>query len=324
MSDAINKVLYEGDMRVDDVATAFLDALDRYKKDIDYAALESAIEADDYEAAKKALNTDEFDSFLFGLGVGIAASFVELLQESFITGAKTAILELEDWQKKIIVFDTLGQRGVEAMRKQAIAAVKDAVTGTVEGFRKVMETKAGVYDDIKRQAKEMAEIYGLLPNQAVAVSNYRKQLEARKVFDLTTPADRRIDALDRLLVQRHMTTGGLTQEQIDKLVNNYSRSLLEQRALTIARTEVMSAINTGRQELWEQAIDQGLIDINYVRKFWIVTPDDRLRATHAAIPLMNVNGVGIRSFFVTPFGNVYGPQDRRVELINCRCVVVIR
>lgn len=47
------------------------------------------------------------------------------------------------------------------------------------------------------------------------------------------------------------------------------------RADTIAATEVIRASNEGQQELWSQAVEEGLLT-GKEQKEWIVTPDDRL------------------------------------------------
>ena len=321
--EQLDILLSKADAYVNKVSTAFLNAMDRYSDDVDYDLFLAALTVGDAALTEEIINTSKLDPFLYGVGIGAAASFVEALQQVFVSGAKTAVIEVLELTKKEMAFDILGERAVDALRWQVSEAIKDAVSTTAEGVSQLLATKAGIYDNIARQAQETIKLIGLTPSQVVAVSNYRKQLEERHIFDLTHPLERRIDVLDRLLVRHQMTVGGLSQAQIDALVERYALSLKEQRALTIARTETMRVFNAGRQEAWEQAADQGIIDIDEVRKFWKVTPDDRLREIHAAIPIMNPHGVELRSMFATPFGSVYGPQDRRIELINCRCVVVL-
>jgi hypothetical protein len=46
-----------------------------------------------------------------------------------------------------------------------------------------------------------------------------------------------------------------------------------------------------------------------------VTPDDRLRETHAAVPGMNPDGVALDGTFETPLGRSSGPPLEPL----CRC-----
>ena len=295
-------------------------ALDTLRDSIDYVALEAALYNEDYNQAERIINAESFDNLLFGIGVATTASFVDLLYASFVKGGQTAIIELLPELQKEVIFDTLGTRAVDTIRTQVAIAAKEATLTLAEGVRQLIDNKAGVLVDVKAQAKAIVDSIGLTKNQAIAISNYRKQLESSKLLGFTNPLNRRIDPLDFTLIQQQMSSGNLAAVDIDRLVKNYRNSLLEKHALDIARTETMAAVNSGRQELWEQAMDQGVLTEND-NKYWIVTPDDKLRGTHAAIPKMNPHGVPIRSQFITPFGNVHGPQDRLVELINCRCVL---
>lgn len=49
----------------------------------------------------------------------------------------------------------------------------------------------------------------------------------------------------------------------------------EERVKTIAHTEAMYAANEGQKQLWDQAVDDGLLDGDEMM-VWIVTPDDKL------------------------------------------------
>jgi SPP1 gp7 family putative phage head morphogenesis protein len=87
----------------------------------------------------------------------------------------------------------------------------------------------------------------------------------------------------------------------------------EDRAETIARTEVMRASNEGQLQAWEQATSAGLL-IGTEEKEWIVTPDDRL--CPICEPLDGVR-VGMRESFDTEVGRLEGPPAHP----NCRCVL---
>lgn len=93
-------------------------------------------------------------------------------------------------------------------------------------------------------AKLIRDVIGLTERQALAVDNLRRGLGDRKGAERT--------------------------------VERYSRRLLKDRALNIARTETMRASNRGQQLLWDEMVKDGLIDTRRFQQRWLTTPDDRL------------------------------------------------
>ena len=83
---------------------------------------------------------------------------------------------------------------------------------------------------------------GLYPQQETALYNYRKGLVAE---------------------------GTYTDARIDSLVSAYEDRLLNQRSMTIARTETRLATNVGQQSVWEQASQSGFLPPKTTR-VWIV------------------------------------------------------
>ena len=63
---------------------------------------------------------------------------------------------------------------------------------------------------------------------------------------------------------------------IKTTIQRYADRLLRQRARSIARHEVLSALNEGQQLSWEQAADTGVVNRGTATRVWITTPDDRL------------------------------------------------
>lgn len=72
-------------------------------------------------------------------------------------------------------------------------------------------------------------------------------------------------------------------EVYGKRVGEYGDRLLADRAETIARTETIAAANEGQQALWDGAVQDGIMDPQEVQKKWIVTPDDKLCDSCAAV-----------------------------------------
>lgn len=304
---------------------AFLASINEIRNGlISLPELEAALNSGSIDAIIKATHVDKLDDLLFGVGLNNDAYvFSTQMQSAFIAGATTAISNLVATKQKGIAFNPLGERAVSIMLTRGADTISDLTGTTRDGVRSIISRVIADGSNPVRASKEIRQLIGLTSEQAQAVINFRRQLESQQVLGLTNPAERRLDAVSQSMIRRHMREGNFTTQNIDDMVDKYYASLLNQRAITIARTESMSAVNAGQMELWEQGLDSGVFDDNVDRKFWITTPDDRLRPTHKAIPNMNPFGVKIRAMFITPFGPVYGPQDMNVNLINCRCVVIL-
>lgn len=192
-------------------------------------------------------------------------------------------------------------------------AVREAVMQGMTGGRPV--------DAIARSVRQSV---GLTDFMARAVVSFRRQLETGEMGAGKAPWDRRLSAVERQQARSIFAAGGRRGAQVDALVTRYTKSLVNRRALNIARTEVHRAYVEGQEELWRQASDRDLLDVTVTRRMWIVTPDDRLRPDHRAIPGMNPDGAPIGGQFQTPFGPITGPGDANTNLISCRCTVALR
>lgn len=130
-------------------------------------------------------------------------------------------------------------------------------------------------------AKLIQSFIGLTPKQAASVVKFRDRIAAEH----------------------------LAQETLEARVARYAQAHRRSRALTIARTELVGALNGGQQYAWESAIQQGVIRSAQFYKTWIVTPDERLEAQCEALD-------GAEVPIDQPFegGVLYPPLHPR-----CRC-----
>ena len=95
-----------------------------------------------------------------------------------------------------------------------------------------------------------------------------------------------------------------------RVYKKYRTKLRARRAVMIARTEVIDALNLGAEVAWKQAQGQGLLGED-ARKEWITTP---VGACNVCLAL-NGTSVQIGEKFDTPRGAVNGPTAHP----NCRC-----
>lgn len=147
---------------------------------------------------------------------------------------------------------------------------------------------------------------GLTAYDVRIVQSFRAALEDGRYRDALQRAlrDRRSD---RALTARLTNGKPLTKQQIDTMVAAYQRKLVAFRAETFARTAAIQAANDATQASWLEAVAQGQVPEDEVRRYWIVSDDERLCKTCEPIPRLNPEGVGLRQPFVTPLGPRMGP-----------------
>ena len=109
------------------------------------------------------------------------------------------------------------------------------------------------------------------------------------------------------------------------MVTRYRERYLKYRAETIARTEALSAVHQGKEEMFNHAIAQGHLTSDRLEGTWI-TKQDALRRHHHGTMQGQKQPHGVR--FISGLGNLLlhpGDFDAPVEEIaNCRCIKVTR
>ena len=95
-----------------------------------------------------------------------------------------------------------------------------------------------------------------------------------------------------------------------KAAGKYRGKLVRRRAMMIARTEVIDALNMGAEVAWRQAQGQGLLG-KEAKKEWLTTP---VGACNVCLAL-NGKSVKIGQKFQSPRGELNGPTAHP----NCRC-----
>lgn len=153
----------------------------------------------------------------------------------------------------------------------------------------------------RKLAQQIRQIVGLRSDQLQAVNNLVSRLSRAKPGYIVQAGNKSIT----------IPKSGASQSFIDKHLSSYAERLRKQRAVLIARTETLNAANQGQRELWKQASEAGQISPNQLR-VWIVTPDERLRDSHAAMEGLLAP---IDRPFITPDGRELEPGQEP----NCRC-----
>ena len=147
--------------------------------------------------------------------------------------------------------------------------------------------------DYRATARRIKNVVGLHPQWAEAVIKFEKKEFARLVRSGLKEETARARSIERS--------------------TRYSESLKSKRATMIARTEIQIAQNEGRQEGWNQAFEEGYVDVES-RKMWIIAQDER---TCPICTELDGEIVGWNEVFSS------GHETPGRVHPNCRCTMVI-
>jgi len=147
--------------------------------------------------------------------------------------------------------------------------------------------------DYRATARRIKNVVGLHPQWAKAVTTYEKREFDRLVRSGIKEATARIRATER--------------------ATRYADSLKSKRATMIARTEIQIAQNEGRQEGWNQAAEQGYVDVE-AQKMWVIAEDER-----TCDICVELDGE------IVPWNETFSSGHETPGRVhpNCRCTMVI-
>lgn len=224
----------------------------------------------------------------------------------------------------IVTFEALPVGAISAAEAFRLALVSNITETTRETVIQAISYSIAAGRNPIQTARDFRAAIGLSPSQLSTVQNYRRLLEEANPEALYRGLrDKRSDAMVSRAVE---SSNALDSDQIDNLTERYRQRMVKWRAETIARTESLRSINMGEYESILAAHNVGKIS-QYLRRFWIVSADERVRRHHIPIPQLNAKGVGITESFQTPLGPLRYPLDPEGSarnVINCRCRVSYR
>lgn len=178
-------------------------------------------------------------------------------------------------------FDSQAEAAVKAAEEMAGKMITEITNETEANIRNLIAEaiRSGIppYD----AARTIVPLIGLTSAQGQAVFKYRVEL---------------ID-------------NGLAIGKVNEQVDKYADELLVSRGDTIARTEILDALNSGQDEAWQQAQDEGLLTANATKEV-IITED----ACEVCVAIADEGPVPIGDDF-SDDGPPFHPR--------CRCTVAI-
>lgn len=287
------------------VATAYTQAVLKHQRSVSTTALRTAIASGNVDRIAAAVRPLDLQrDVLRAVGDPLTAT-------SRAAGAASArVLEANG---VAAMFNATDPEVARFARAQGAQLVRDVPASTKAVIAEVIARGAERGLTVDQQARAIREVVGLPPQWAGAPTRFADDIRQGREAAATS---RRVSAASQQEIRNRIRAGTVTEAFIAEKQAEYARSLVNARARRIARTETSRAAHHGVNESWRQAAAQGALPPS-TRRFWIVTPDERLSLEHARIPAMNPKGRKLDEPFVTTEGLHMYPPSRP----HCRCSV---
>lgn len=319
-------------LTVPEIQKVFLETMQGIVDDVILFEMIKAIEANDAEALFRAS----------GFTVAALSPILDRIEQSYTEGA---ITESSFWPKTIVTplgsvrfrFNVRNIAVEKDLRDYSSNLVSKITEEARQNVRNVLEKGILEGSNPRKTALDIVGkinpatgsreggVIGLTPSQLRWSENaerYLKNLDS-KYFNLTL-RDKRFD---KTVLKAIESGKSLSATDIDKLVTSYRNKALKYRADTIARTETLQSINKGAAASYMQAINEGTLVRNQVKKEWDASSDLRTRLTHKSLESKygKEKGIDLEDVFVSDSGSrLLFPGDISLqadasEIINCRC-----
>lgn len=142
-----------------------------------------------------------------------------------------------------------------------------------------------------------------------------KALKKYALMSATSVTDTTRGQLKTLLVDAFEEGKSVTE--IGQMISDKFEEIEMGRAMTIARTETLTAVSIGQADKREQYKE--MFPDAKLRKMWITSQDDRVRDEHAE---MEGETVGVDEEFSNGLKYPRDPSGEAASVINCRCTLL--
>jgi hypothetical protein len=297
------------------IANIFRTAVEGLKDQVDLDVLADLIERGRVNEA-----LDELMHIAESLGSSSNVAFVTAGQSTadFLTNAGVGRVVFN--QVNVLAVAMMQANRLELVREFSDEQRRATSTALISGV------ESGI--NPRDQARNFRDSIGLTERQWAAVANYRRSLEMVG-SDPNAQRDALTRALrdkrgDRTILRAVREAQPLPKEKIDWLIQRYTARYIKHRAEVIGRTEALRAVHQGNEEMYRQAIADGVIRAEDIERKWVTRLDGRQRDTHA---LLNGQKRGWGEVWLTRHGPIRYPGDPEApasETIQCRCALATR
>jgi hypothetical protein len=243
--------------------------------------------------------------------------------DSFLLAGHETAAVIGNALEVIVNFDQINLRALDVITRNQLRLVREFAE------EQRAATRLALQDGIERglNPRDMARAFrdsiGLTAKQQQFVINYRTQLQQLDSRALQRALrDKRFDPA---LLRAIRDGKALTPEQIEKMVGRYQARWIKFRSEVIARSEALKSVHGGTWEMYQQAVDGGVLVEDELKRTWDTSDDGRERDWHHS---MHRQTVGLNEPFTSGKGNqtLEGPGHFGIaeEDIQCRCAVATR
>lgn len=313
------------------VRKAFLEAMQKATNAVDRGELVRLLELGDVERA----------AALFRIERGTMFPLSEAIRDAFIGGGLAVADELPKGLSGVFGFDGRHDRAVALAERQAAELVTNISEDAIANARKVIVDGLDTNRSLNSVARDLVGrkvgrqrvggIIGLTEPQTDRMINLRSMLgdpeqigDYFKDADMKIPrykeSDRRFDAM----VRRAIKSGkALPAADVDRIGDAYKAKASGNRAKVVARNEAFTAQAAGREEAYQQLLDDGKVEA--VTKKWQhgfskEPREDHLRMDGETIDFDEVFVMDDGARMRFPHDPAGGPEHS----ISCRCTCVYR
>ena len=294
----------------------------------------------------KAIEANDVDALFQASGFtpAVLGPIVDRIEQAYKDGGENTV---DGWPKRIrtpfgIVQPMFNMRNpaveqdLREYSSQLITRISDEMRESVRialetGLIKGDNPRTTALDIVGRKnmttGKREGGLIGLANNQIRWSLTARRYLESldQRYFTLSL-RDKRFDATVRKAIEAGKP---LTADVVSKLIVAYNNRALKYRGEMVARTETLQSLNRGQVGAIEQAIDEGNITRDQVKKWWANSSDSRVRDTHkvAGTKYSKAKAIDMGEPFLMASGaRMMFPGDQSLgapagEVIMCRCHV---
>ncbi len=258
----------------------FVTSVERLQSATTFKHLEKAIREGNVGVVEQAIDFREaFEDPLL-------AEWAPLLEEVARRSGAVAMAKIKAGLK----FDLDNPYTLPWLKAHAAELVKEISEETKLALRHLIADAYERNYTVDRIARRIRNMVGLTEREAVAVENYWAKIAA---------------------------DGTLTDKQVDRLTDKYSKKLLNWRAERIARHETNAASNRALMDSWRIARDEGYIAPDAVR-VWTAAPESP-RTCEICLSLDGKEAT-LDGTFTSQYGEFEGPPAH----VACRCSMSIR
>lgn len=305
-----------------EVANAFLAAIQAARRQVNFTALVDALDRGDLGAAIRLLTFPQ--ATLFPLEEAVRSAYMSGGQ-MIATAAPSALIAFSGNTPRAVEWlQTMSSVRIQGIYQETLEATRVALVAGRDagmGSRAIARTITGVRVGNQR----VGGILGLTTQQAESIMSGRAKLASgdprlmSQYLDLKL-RDRRYDAqIKRAIADSKPITGA----QLDRILDAHKSKALAYRGKLIASNETFKALEAGRYEAIQQAVDNPEVEGATKRWQWNFSRDPR--PDHKD---MNGEVVPYDQPFIFPDGvQMMHAHDESAPIshnANCGCITIYR